>query len=83
MLNAGAANRRTHCKTIHTDGYPGYNKVSNVTIVGCWAHARRKFHEAFKAIKDHTSKTSLVSEEGTNYCNKLFEIDRKLANLKD
>ncbi len=66
---------------IHTDGYPGYNDIPNVTLVGCWAHARRKFHEALSAIKDKTSKTSLVSEEGLNYCNKLFEIERKLTKM--
>lgn len=66
---------------IHADGYPGYNNISNVTLVGCWAHARRKFHEALSAIKDKKSKTALVSEEGMNYCNKLFEIERKLADL--
>jgi transposase len=26
---------------LHTDGYSGYHKVMNVTLVGCWAHARR------------------------------------------
>ncbi|MCK4261078.1 MAG: transposase [Halanaerobiales bacterium] len=45
-----------------SDGYSGYNNISNVTIVGCWAHARRKFNEAMSAIPDKTSKTSLVSK---------------------
>jgi transposase len=26
---------------LHVDGYPGYHKVAGVTLVGCWAHARR------------------------------------------
>jgi transposase len=26
---------------LHVDGYAGYHKVKNVTLVGCWAHARR------------------------------------------
>lgn len=33
---------------LHVDGYAGYNGLSNVTLVGCWAHARRKFTEALK-----------------------------------
>lgn len=44
---------------LHCDGYAGYNKVSEVTLVGCWAHARRKFKEALdampKALKDKQS----------------------------
>ena len=34
---------------LHTDGYSGYHNLSeNITRVGCWAHARRKFDEAVK-----------------------------------
>ena len=36
---------------LQTDGYTGYHKVSWVTHIGCWAHARRKFVEAIEAEK--------------------------------
>lgn len=39
---------------LQVDGYGGYNEVSageGVTRVGCWAHARRKFYEAYQASK--------------------------------
>jgi transposase len=26
---------------LHVDGYAGYNGIPNVTLVGCWAHARQ------------------------------------------
>lgn len=32
---------------LHVDGYQGYNETA-ATLVGCWAHARRKFIEAQK-----------------------------------
>ena len=38
--------------TLQTDGYDGYNAavaVGNLTHIGCFAHARRKFDEAIKA----------------------------------
>lgn len=36
---------------LHTDGYSGYhNLLENITVVGCWAHARRKFDEAVKSL---------------------------------
>ncbi len=32
---------------LHTDGYAGYyNLPEEITVVGCWAHVRRKFDEA-------------------------------------
>jgi hypothetical protein len=37
---------------LQVDGYSGYNQVPDVTLVGCWAHARRKFEEALKALPD-------------------------------
>ena len=49
---------------LQCDGYQGYNKVEDVTLVCCLAHCRRKFYEAIpagrrKAIKllDINSKT--------------------------
>jgi len=42
---------------LHVDGYSGYHKVQGVTLVGCWAHARRKFDEALKALPAGQSKT--------------------------
>lgn len=35
---------------LHVDGYQGYNDLPGVTLVGCWAHARRKFAEAVKGL---------------------------------
>ncbi len=36
---------------LQTDGFPGYhifeNENSEVTLLGCMAHARRKFHDAY------------------------------------
>jgi transposase len=39
--------------TLQCDGYPGYpsfasNKAGAITLAGCWAHVRRKFHEALE-----------------------------------
>jgi transposase len=37
---------------LQTDAYAGYDSWTSdktgITLVACWAHARRKFHEAFK-----------------------------------
>lgn len=66
---------------LHTDGYAGYHKLpEEITVVGCWAHARRKFDEALKSIaKGHASAKNI--RKGLDFCNRLFTIEQKLANL--
>jgi hypothetical protein len=61
----------------HTDGYAGYHNIDNVVVVGCWAHARRKFNDAFKVAKVDDS----FSKIGLDYCNRLFELERGFANM--
>ncbi|WP_164670296.1 IS66 family transposase [Virgibacillus doumboii] len=65
---------------LNVDGYPGYNGLSNVTLVGCWAHARRKFTEALKALPESAATTTVKAEEGLAFCNQLFDIERKLKD---
>lgn len=63
---------------LHVDGYPGYHKVKNVTLVGCWAHARRKYDEALKGMPPSQEKTGTAAEQGLQFCNQLFSIEREL-----
>lgn len=66
---------------LHTDGYSGYHNLpENITVVGCWAHARRKFDEAVKALPKNKSKESSAAQ-GLAYCTRLFEIEKTLADL--
>jgi len=60
------------------DGYAGYNVLPDVKLVGCWAHARRKFTEALQVLPESASTSTVKAKEGLAYCNKLFEIERKL-----
>jgi transposase len=67
---------------IQVDGYAGYHKVPDVTLVGCWAHARRKFDEALKALPSAKRLTSgTAAAEGLLYCNQLYKIERQLKEL--
>jgi transposase len=65
---------------LHVDGYPGYHKVANVKLAGCWAHARRKFDEALKALPDAKNKVAVAAREGLEFCNRLFAIERKVKD---
>lgn len=63
-----------------TDGYSGYNQVQKVTHCGCWAHMKRKWREAMP--DGATVKTSKAAV-GFQYCNKLFALEKKCADLND
>ncbi|MFR8874214.1 MAG: IS66 family transposase [Oscillospiraceae bacterium] len=42
---------------LHTDGYAGYHNLpEEITVVSCWAHARRKFDEAVRSLPKGKSK---------------------------
>ena len=64
---------------LHTDSYAGYHNLpGEITIVGCWAHLRRKFDEAVKSLPKGKAKGSSASQ-GLAYCNLLFAIEQGLA----
>lgn len=66
---------------LHVDGYEAYHKLSeDIIIVGCFAHARRKFDEALKSIPKQEQVGSKALE-GKNFCDKLFKIERDLHEL--
>ena len=61
------------------DAYDGYHKLpGEITVVGCYAHLRRKFHEALKGLPKEAQKDS-NADIGMWYCNALFNLERKYA----
>jgi len=67
---------------LHVDGYAGYHKVDGAVLVGCWAHARRKFDEAVKALpRDLREQGNTASHQGLEFCNRLFAIERDLKEV--
>jgi len=66
---------------LHVDGYAAYHKLpKDMIILGCFAHARRKFDEALKSIKP-SEQVGSKALQGKNYCDKFFRIERDLADL--
>ena len=66
---------------LHTDGYAGYHSLpEEITVVGCWAHARRKFDEAVKSLPKGKAKSGSAAQ-GLAYCSKLFELEQSLSDL--
>ena len=66
---------------LHVDGYAGYHAIPNITLVGCWAHARRKFDEALKALPADQAGAEVPAKEGLAFCNQLFAIESALADV--
>lgn len=65
---------------LHTDGYEGYEtlaaKMPGVKLVGDWAHVRRKFDEAIKAVAEDF-KGEIKAKIGFKLINDLFRIERE------
>lgn len=64
---------------LQCDGYEGYGAVSKregVTLVGCWAHARRKFDEAIKAQGKKGKAKAGRATKGLAFIQKLYCIEK-------
>ena len=66
---------------LHTDGYQAYHNLPpDITVIGCWAHVRRKFEDILKKIPE-AGRSGTNAETGVAYINALFSLERKFANL--
>jgi len=66
---------------LHCDGYAGYHDLpADITIVGCWFHARQKWENLLKIIPKDKRKGS-DAERGVAYINRLFDMERDFAGL--
>lgn len=67
---------------LQTDGYRGYNEVvqqENMTHLGCWAHARRKFADIIKSSKsDETSKE--YASKAIILIRKLYKVEKEIKD---
>jgi transposase len=65
---------------LHSDGYEAYHKLENVTVIGCFAHVRRRFANILKTIpkQDRAGSESL---HGLQFCDELFALERQFAKL--
>ena len=66
---------------LHADGYQGYHRLpEQIRVVGCWAHARRKFDEALTAVPKEQQPASKPAE-ALCYLAKLFQMEQDFAAL--
>jgi len=68
---------------LQTDGYAGYEAVGawpEVIQVGCFAHARRKFHEATRG--QSKKRKSSIAWRGMQFIQSLYGIERQYKDAK-
>ena len=65
--------------TLQTDGYSGYHAVTGsdaVISAGCWAHARRKFHEVWVVLKKDGAASKALEIIGKLYAVERYAVEQ-------
>ena len=62
---------------LHCDMWQAYEQLPEATLVGCWAHVRRKFHEAMP----QNASGKCIARQGLNYCNRMFCLEKAWESL--
>jgi transposase len=75
---------------LHVDAYEGYEKLlkeskagdaMEVTLVACFAHARRYFTDALKAVGDKESYMYTSAYQGVKYIDAMFVLEEELSSI--
>ena len=64
-------NFKGHLQTDAFSGYDRFEKDPHITLVGCWAHARRKYYEITKITKNPG-----LAQEGLNFITRLYKVEK-------
>jgi transposase len=71
---------------LQSDGYQAYEGVSEragLIHAGCFAHARRRFFEALKALPNAQRKQASAAHEAVRRIDALYLIERQIKDLSD
>jgi len=63
---------------LHTDGHSGYRAKlpDDVIIVGCWAHARRRFYNALKVIPEK-ARIGTIEAEAIHRLGQVYKLEEE------
>ena len=67
---------------LQADGYAGYKKVPDVTLIGCMAHSKRKFVDVTKSLGKNELIKGTLAEEALTYFDKLFHLEHEFAQMR-
>ena len=65
---------------LHVDGYAGYHDLPQVTLAGCWSHARRYWAESLEVLPKDARDGPSVARDGLQFCNRLFGVERDIRD---
>lgn len=57
--------------------WQAYQRLPEATLVGCWAHVRRKF---FEAVPQNASDKS-IAKQGWKYSTRMFRLEKEWEHL--
>lgn len=61
---------------LHADGWHAYDDVKTATLIGCWAHARRKFVDALAVVPEkHRDDPTLLANIAIARIKRLYRIE--------
>ncbi len=67
-----------------TDGYQVYHTLekhrADLTVAGCWVHAKRKLSEIVKAL-DSKKPDAIIAGKGVKLISEIFHLDNELDDL--
>lgn len=75
------------CGTVLTDAFSVYDKLDrenpDITFAGCWAHGRRRFTEAVKALPKNKQEAvkETVAYQALEQIAAIYHLDNKLSGL--
>jgi hypothetical protein len=72
--------------TIQSDGYGAYDQAAKQYALihcGCFAHARRRFFEAIKALPKKEQEIPTAAHKAVRRIDELYKIEREAASLGD
>ena len=71
---------------VQSDAFAGYDRLEQkqgIRLLGCWAHARRKFVEVVKIkkkIRSHRKKPQSLADEALAFMGQLYQIERQAGD---
>lgn len=66
---------------LHADGYDGYHDLPpSISVVGCWAHVRRRFDEALKIIPT-PARANSPPKDAIRRIGQLYKLEEEFQKL--
>jgi transposase len=67
---------------LHADGWHAYDDLKNVTLSGCWSHARRKFCDALAIVPEkHRDAPAFLANIAIAKIKRLYRIEDIFCNV--